>query len=157
MNRRRTLALLACAALWPACNLSPSAPTDSNNNGSNSSGTYRGTITVQQIQLTCNPNGFFYRCTGWVQLRFDPGIRSGYPLIVNIDDSSLNNGFYDRGPKVLSDSSTGFWATYTVEIGGDISYCPFARQVHVNVIDYNTGRALTNGIPITWNSGGSCG
>jgi hypothetical protein len=91
-----------------------------------------------------------------VEVDEDGSARRGTPLIVNIDDSSLNNGFYDRGPKVLDNSPTGFWEKYTVPIGGDISYCPFSRQVHVNVVDYNTGRALTNGIPITWNSG-SCG
>jgi hypothetical protein len=152
----RMIGPFVCVVLAVACRLNPSAPSVDDQNSKNASGVYRGTITVEQIQLSCNPNGFFYRCTGWVQLRFVPGIRSGYPLIVNIDDSSLNNGFYDRGPKVLDNSPTGFWEKYTVPIGGDISYCPFSRQVHVNVVDYNTGRALTNGIPITWNSG-SCG
>jgi hypothetical protein len=154
---KRWLVPLVSAVLAVGCNVNPAGPTVTDPSPSPSSGTYRGTITVERIELACNPNGFFYRCTGWVRLHFDPAIREGYPLIVDVDGSSLNNGFYDRGPFVLTGSSSGYWSAFTVGIGGDISYCPFSRQVHVNVADYNTGRALTNGIPITWERGGSCG
>lgn len=147
----RIVAWLIAASVGAGCaSQTPTGP-DSNS--------YRGTIGLERIQLTCQPNGFFYRCTGWVRLTFSPAIPAGYGLIVNVDESSLNNGFYDRGPYYTPANSSGGhgWVALSINIGGDLSYCPFNRSVRVNVIDARTGLGLTNGIPVQWDPGGSCG
>jgi len=120
---------------------------------------YEGTISVSDNGLTCQPNGaVFCRCTGFVRLAFSPAIKQGIELIVDVDSSSLNNGYYNQGPYVTPsdcDKPPCYWNSVVVRIGGDISYCPVQRRSVVNVSDYRTRRAMVNGIPVNWK--GTCG
>ena len=82
----------------------------------------------------------------------------GIELIVDVDSSSLNNGYYNQGPYVTPsdcDKPPCYWNSVVVRIGGDISYCPVQRRSVVNVSDYRTRRAMVNGIPVNWK--GTCG
>jgi hypothetical protein len=151
--------ILHCVAMSVFVAVSASCGSANATGPSKVDGPYQGSIRIVTAAVNCLPVGaIHYRCDGIVRLGFNPAIKGGVGLFVDVDSSSLNNGFYDNGPYVTPTTCERppcNWSELTVRIRGDITYCPPQRQVHVNVADAQTGRAMVNGIPTNFT--GRCG